>query len=187
MNPNILPSSEGMLLPAEHQIMFDAMRSAMAAKRDFTLADKPRKEHNRLVAIKNQAIKDASEKANPMLYPLRKPKLRLPGIHATTLAANSVTMDALKELPPSEWLRRIETLETRKLRRAVACVVWWDFFSSRISTERWADLDGYLKGSSLSLPLPLMCAGLIAVGYTPWNAILRLNDMGGDDENNNQN
>lgn len=47
---------------------------------------------------------------------------------------------ALGERQPQEWARRIDALDPR-IQPAVACIVWWDFFSAATRADYATHLD----------------------------------------------
>jgi len=63
----------------------------------------------------------------------------------------NVTICALKQRSPNEWLRLVETIE-EPIRTHVAQVVWWDFFAQQDSEDRYPQLDYYLKKFVLEHP-----------------------------------
>lgn len=68
---------------------------------------------------------------------------------------------------PDEWRSAIETIECPLARGAAAKIVWWDFFGARAVSERWNQLDEYLKFSMQELFLPdeKVISALESVGY----------------------
>jgi len=51
----------------------------------------------------------------------------------------------LKTREPSEWNRLVARIRSRPVQVKVASIVWFDIFSNRPATDRWDDLDEYLK------------------------------------------
>lgn len=78
-----------------------------------------------------------------------------------------------KNITPEEWATRIEALE-EPLRTRVACLVWWDFFAQRIVSQRWANLDPYLRDQGYEVPSNTLVDGMHTVGYTPLQAFRRV-------------
>jgi hypothetical protein len=68
---------------------------------------------------------------------------------------------------PEQWLAEIEKILCPLVRGAVAKLVWWDFFSVRKTTEKWNQLDGFLKFNinELILDDSKIAEGLEIVGY----------------------
>ena len=68
---------------------------------------------------------------------------------------------------PEEWRAKIDSITSPLVRGAVAKLVWWDFFSSRQTTERWGQLDDFLKFDLQELLLDdsQVIEGLVNVGY----------------------
>jgi hypothetical protein len=73
---------------------------------------------------------------------------------------------------PEIWAEEIEKLP-ESVRVAVACVVWWDFFGQRLSSERWGHLDKWTKAKYVPATQEELTRGLFAVGYSPWVATNR--------------
>lgn len=81
--------------------------------------------------------------------------------------------ETLRGIGPDEWLRRVITLPA-EIRREAACVIWWDFFSSRLSGERWTHLDKYVNRIVRDVSESDLAKALIDCGYTPYAASARL-------------
>jgi len=84
----------------------------------------------------------------------------------------------LESRTPQTWLAKILRLPTEQ-QASVACIVWWDYFSSRPVTDRWDHLDRWIK----NLPVPsaqeevqnnLLEEALCSLGYSPYHARQRL-------------
>jgi uncharacterized protein YjeT (DUF2065 family) len=94
-------------------------------------------------------------------------------------AAHQKAIRALKSREPDEWKRLIKKLTIpylpmpafgvtdEHIRTNVACIVWWDFFGGRPTTDRWPHLDIYLKRPYVWLPRAVMIEGLVILGYPP--------------------
>ena len=70
-----------------------------------------------------------------------------------------------KSRNPEKWCGMIGNIKDEVVRIQVACIVWWDFFGSRRSDERWPHLDGYINRWKKSADRNLVRAELIVLGY----------------------
>ena len=77
----------------------------------------------------------------------------------------------VRQTKPATWAEKIAQVEDRRVRGAVACVVWWDHFSAQLVPHRWDHLDAFMEGASAShVSDEALEAGLAQVGYTPYSA-----------------
>ncbi len=92
--------------------------------------------------------------------------------------ARVVELRGLAAVRPEQWRERVLGLPQGNLRRAAAAVVWWDFFSDRMSGQAWPHLDEWLGGKWLPAAQEPsrdeLRAALVAVGYTERRAQRRL-------------
>jgi hypothetical protein len=84
---------------------------------------------------------------------------------------------SLAELPPEEWVRRVDALPV-KARPQIARMIWWDFWSERTVAERWPHFDAYLQfdhdEDQNPLPRSTVASCLKTVGYPKYRIKLRL-------------
>jgi len=67
------------------------------------------------------------------------------------------------------------TIPDKATRGAVACVIWWDWFSQRTGDMAWPHLDALVNKSRASdVSEHQLHAGLIKVGYTKQVATVRV-------------
>lgn len=78
---------------------------------------------------------------------------------------------------PEEWSRMIRAISNDAVRIKVACIVWWDYFGSRHTEDRWPHLDALVnKGlGNLSFDKSLVAKALIRLGYLAGEATRRAN------------
>ena len=81
---------------------------------------------------------------------------------------------ALKRVSPKQWRNRVASVP-KKMQTEVAHVIWWDWFSGRDVTERWPDLDTYIRQPKWNKPTDAeIVAGLMLCGYSQPYATKRI-------------
>ena len=84
---------------------------------------------------------------------------------------------ALQRVKPAEWLERINALPKRA-QGQIARMVWWDFWSNRVVSERWNEFDHWLQFDEREETDPVPRATIVrclkAVGYPKYRIDLRL-------------
>ena len=80
---------------------------------------------------------------------------------------------ALAGLTPGEWLARLRRLR-QPLRRRVASIVWWDYFSQRLARDARHELDELVTMPQPFLKRWRLERGLVKVGYDPERARRRV-------------
>jgi hypothetical protein len=85
---------------------------------------------------------------------------------------------AKRKITPREWLERVMNVLT-SARCEVAYIIWWDWFSGRLTTERWNNLDLFLKNPTWSNATDRqIIKGLMQCGYSETHAINRVGNKG---------
>lgn len=85
---------------------------------------------------------------------------------------------AKRKITPREWLDRVMNVPT-SARCEVAHIIWWDWFSGRLTTERWNELDLFLKNPTWSNATDRqIIKGLMQCGYAETHAINRVGNKG---------
>ena len=85
---------------------------------------------------------------------------------------------------PEEWAEKVKTLVER-LRAAAARIIWWDYFSNRMVSDRWDHLDEYLNAPGEPISPKELSEALQQCGYSKKKANSRAgyiepkNDKGG--------
>jgi hypothetical protein len=80
----------------------------------------------------------------------------------------------LKRMSPRQWRNRVDAVPL-KMRTEVAHVIWWDWFAGRSVTERWPDLDTFIKRPKWHQPTDTeIVTGLMLCGYSQAYAIKRI-------------
>jgi hypothetical protein len=84
---------------------------------------------------------------------------------------------SLQKLQPIQWMERIKSLPERA-QGQIARMVWWDFWSNRVVSERWSEFDHWLQFDEREETDPVTKTTLIkclkAVGYPKYRIDLRL-------------
>jgi len=88
------------------------------------------------------------------------------------------TVTMLETRSEFEWLHNLKKVKPT-IRRPVAKLIWWDFFSGRPCTNRAEGFDEYLVPDTTEYPLNKIMNGLIKVGYSREIAKARLSGKGG--------
>jgi hypothetical protein len=75
--------------------------------------------------------------------------------------------ETARQFPPQQWRDAIDKIEDKDVRIQVACIVWWDFFSSKICGQDSTILDDLKDSWQLFVnPDPeRVRLSLIALGY----------------------
>jgi hypothetical protein len=60
-------------------------------------------------------------------------------------AAIALTRKMLSRLGPEAWLAQIQTIKDDEIAVRTANIIWYDWFSERVASERWNQLDLYLS------------------------------------------
>ena len=78
---------------------------------------------------------------------------------------------------PEEWSRMIYAISNENVRIKVACIVWWDYFGSRSTENRWPHLDELVNQGrgNLSFDKSLATKALVKLGYSLNEAERRAN------------
>jgi hypothetical protein len=78
---------------------------------------------------------------------------------------------------PEEWRRMIYAISNEAVRIKVACIVWWDYFGSRSTENRWTHLDELVNQcrGNLSFDKSLATKALVKLGYSLNEAERRAN------------
>ncbi len=75
---------------------------------------------------------------------------------------------------PQQWRTRVAAVP-KKMQTEVAHVIWWDWFSGRDVSERWPDLDIYIKRPKWHQPTDAqVIEGLMLCGYSQRYATKRI-------------
>ena len=74
---------------------------------------------------------------------------------------------AAKLIRPEEWRRVIDGIADSTVRIQVACLIWYDQYSTRAASDAWHDLDGYLAAWTADLRADprRVREALIMIGY----------------------
>ena len=84
---------------------------------------------------------------------------------------------SLQKLQPTQWMERIKSLPERA-QGQIARMVWWDFWSNRVVSERWSEFDHWLQFDEREeadpVPKTTLIKCLKAVGYPKYRIDLRL-------------
>ena len=84
---------------------------------------------------------------------------------------------SLQNLQPTQWMERIKSLPERA-QGQIARMVWWDFWSNRLVSERWSEFDHWLQFDEREetdpVPKTTLIKCLKAVGYPKYRIDLRL-------------
>ena len=85
---------------------------------------------------------------------------------------------AKRKITPREWLDRVMNVPA-SARCEVSHIIWWDWFSPRLTTERWNELDLFLKNATWSNATDRqIIKGLMQCGYSETHAINRVGNKG---------
>lgn len=78
---------------------------------------------------------------------------------------------------PEEWSRMIHAISNDAVRVKVACIVWWDYFGSRRTEDRWPHLDALINQGlgNLSFDKSLAAKTLVKLGYSTSESMRRVN------------
>lgn len=84
-------------------------------------------------------------------------------IHKGSLKA----LSSLRHRPTRDWEDIVRSVAPMEVRVRVACIVWWDFLSTRRAENTYIDYlkDRYRATDAADVPSDPIIAGLIAVGY----------------------
>jgi len=80
---------------------------------------------------------------------------------------------SLSKKSPEAWAADIELLPD-SIKRIIAKIVWWDYFSIRSVSKRWPHLDPYINTPAEEATDEEILKGLEAVGFTPEKARWRM-------------
>lgn len=80
----------------------------------------------------------------------------------------------LSRRTPENWLSIIESKLIEPVRTRAACIVWWDYFSNRVVSEAWPHLNKFIDGHKIGVPDDIIADALVQIGYTRWQAFLRI-------------
>ena len=133
---------------------------------------------NAKIRQKNEKIKDSNKKI-PLIPTLRLKPLEKK--HQVVLDKEADTKAMLKRRKPSVWLNKVEQIQRPWLRKKIACLVWWDFFSERMSGNAWDHLNHYIgisdtdRRATQDEVIPV----LVRLGYTEHMAWSRITGMNG--------
>jgi hypothetical protein len=68
---------------------------------------------------------------------------------------------------PDEWSASVRTIPCPRIRGAVACIIWWDWFGPRICSHAWPQLDDLVEtGNAADATPDELRTALIAIGYS---------------------
>ena len=87
-------------------------------------------------------------------------------------------LEELENRSESDWLEAIKKV-SRDIRKPVAKIIWWDFYSGRPCTNRAKGFDIYLPPDTTEYPLNKLIGGLIVAGYSREVAEARMSGKGG--------
>lgn len=84
-----------------------------------------------------------------------------------TQAAERAWIAAAKMRTPEAWRAAVDGINDKVVRIQVACVVWWDHYSTRPAPDAWHHLDEYLGAWTIDLRADPknVRAALIQIGY----------------------
>ena len=104
----------------------------------------------------------------------RMSKKRLLKLHGKIRA---LRVRLLRLRPPEEWSEMIHSIRDHAVRIKVACIVWWDFFGNRSTSDRWPHLDTLVeKGcGNFSFNRTLVAKALVRLGYSASESTRRAN------------
>jgi hypothetical protein len=163
---------------------------AVKAKRKAIKDNAPIKAKNAEIRRLNRKLKDGidfqskeNEERRRRAYDAAKIKI-LPNIVKVPRWANKILQEetnnriALTKRIGSEWKIEVDKVNNR-MKRGVASIVWWDYFSNRGDPKKppapWYDLDDIVLDSQSIIPEDdqALIAGLELVGYSPIHALKR--------------
>lgn len=83
----------------------------------------------------------------------------------------------LMKRKPDKWKEMLDRcFPDLMIRRAIACIVFWDYFGRREVKNRWEHLDEYIQPHSNNTSNQRIRNGLMRLGYTHDNACSRIGD-----------
>lgn len=163
---------------------------AVKAKRKAIRDNAPIKAKNGEIRRLNRKLKDniefqsrENQERRRKAYDAVKIKM-LPNIVQVPRWANKILLEetnnrtALTKRIGSEWKIEVDKVNQR-MKRGVASIVWWDYFSNRGDPKNppppWYDLDDIVLDSQSIIPEDdqALIAGLELVGYSPIHALKR--------------
>jgi hypothetical protein len=177
-----------------------AILKAIYEKRQVAQKNAPTKALNKQIRAKRNEILDAIKGLESKLLDAKKREnydavrriiaqitqheASMPALHKMPFAvseqsrlileAESAELKKRKKIKPQEWKARIDKIKNIDSRRAIACIVWWDFFGDRLHSERWDHLDEYIKAKPHDLSNSEAENMLVQVGYTEYMAYARV-------------
>lgn len=84
-----------------------------------------------------------------------------------------VIQRALDMKPPEDWVKDIDKIPTIARRKKAACLIWWDYFSARNTSEAWPHLDKYLIMKLEPVENDDLYHDLLSCGYNKYKAWTR--------------
>lgn len=83
----------------------------------------------------------------------------------------------LQKRSPIKWKEMLDKcFPDVMVRRAIACIIFWDYFDKRDVTKRWDQLDEYIAPHFNTTSNQRIRSGLMRLGYTHENAEARIGD-----------
>lgn len=175
-----------MTLSPYHRAQYTIVQNAYRIQSETRRLNYPTDRENEKIRAENRRIEAEFRAKRPHLSDdavrnaLRgRMRNTIPRPHRTPDAARKIVLRELRArrqlstIPPEVWRDRIDALPT-SVRKAAASIIWWDYFSERTSGERWPHLDDLLTQPIGDPPLEAIEAALIACGYPPFTAIIRI-------------
>ncbi len=168
-----------------------AVARAVAARLEVDRANEPTRRSNAAILRSNNRLRRLLE--SETLTDERRAELRqhirdtspLPhrlNDHAVSILKFVAERRAtLAAQTPDVWRAQIAMIPI-PLRHHVACVVWWDYFSSRVGKNAWHHLDDWLLEPVTPVDSDQLAAALWAVGYLAYDAIERVRGVDVADE-----
>lgn len=104
-----------------------------------------------------------------------KKKKRLSKAERKARAAAKKARAVLNARTPDEWRSAIDAITDPNTRTQAACIVWWDYFASRLVSEAWPHLDEYRNAWKVEMLFdqPKLQSALLQIGYSPNDALTR--------------
>lgn len=94
------------------------------------------------------------------------------------MAKLNMDLIAKKKITPQQWLDLVMKVP-KSCRCEVAHIIWWDWFSSRETGQRWNALDLFLKNPTWSKPTDeTLIKALMGCGYSDTHASNRIGNKG---------
>lgn len=85
---------------------------------------------------------------------------------------------AKRKITPGQWLDLVMKVP-KNCRCEVAHIIWWDWFGSRDTVNRWSELDVFFKKPVWSNPTDeTLIKALMGCGYSDTHAANRIGNKG---------